>query len=94
MISLPTGKTPEHFIKWVQRLLQTWDGPETRTLLEEVSLVHEPLPELAVDDVDLRCQVLGGKELAAPLFISAMTGDASSPFFFMTAISSLTLFLR
>ncbi len=25
VISLPTGKTPEHFIKWVERLLSTWD---------------------------------------------------------------------
>jgi glucosamine-6-phosphate deaminase len=35
VISLPTGKTPEHFIKWVQRLLAAWDEPETRRLLEE-----------------------------------------------------------
>lgn len=35
VISLPTGKTPEHFIKWVQRILGTWDSPETRAILEE-----------------------------------------------------------
>ena len=35
MISLPTGKTPEHFIKWVERLLATWDEKATRKLLEE-----------------------------------------------------------
>ena len=29
VISLPTGKTPEHFIKWVERLLATWDTPQT-----------------------------------------------------------------
>ena len=34
VISLPTGKTPEHFIKWVQRILGTWDSPETRAILE------------------------------------------------------------
>ncbi len=35
VISLPTGKTPEHFIKWVNRLVQTWDDPATRELLEK-----------------------------------------------------------
>ncbi len=25
VISLPTGKTPEHFIRWVERLLGGWD---------------------------------------------------------------------
>jgi len=33
-ISLPTGKTPEHFIKWVGHLVGTWDEPKTRQLLE------------------------------------------------------------
>ena len=27
VISLPTGKTPEHFIKWVRRILERWDQP-------------------------------------------------------------------
>jgi glucosamine-6-phosphate deaminase len=35
VISLPTGKTPEHFIRWVNRLVQTWDDPATRELLEK-----------------------------------------------------------
>ncbi|HUT22964.1 MAG TPA: hypothetical protein VM492_01335, partial [Sumerlaeia bacterium] len=35
VISLPTGKTPEHFIKWVQRMLAAWEEPETHRLLEE-----------------------------------------------------------
>lgn len=34
VVSLPTGKTPEHFIKWVNRLVGTWDDPQTRELLE------------------------------------------------------------
>jgi len=33
VISLPTGKTPEHFIRWTQRLLETWDQPDTQELL-------------------------------------------------------------
>ncbi len=31
VISLPTGKTPEHFIRWVTRILERWDTPEIRT---------------------------------------------------------------
>ena len=33
-IALPTGKTPEHFIKWSTRLLRTWDTTETQKILE------------------------------------------------------------
>lgn len=43
------------------------------TLLEEVHLVHDALPELAVAEVDLATPLLG-KVLRAPLVISAMTG--------------------
>ena len=45
----------------------------TRTLLEEVRLVNDPLPDLALDEIQLGSTVLG-KELRAPLMISAMTG--------------------
>ncbi len=43
-ISLPTGKTPEHFIKWVAHLLNGWNEPATRKLLEEngVDPGHKP----------------------------------------------------
>ena len=43
------------------------------TLLEQVQLVHDALPELAVADVDLTTH-FAGKSLRAPLFIAAMTG--------------------
>src|SRR5262249_33293372 len=43
------------------------------TLLEEVDLVHDALPELAVDDVDVGTTLLG-KRLRAPLLITGMTG--------------------
>jgi len=43
-ISLPTGKTPEHFIKWVIQLLTTWNTVATRKSLEEcgVDPAHKP----------------------------------------------------
>ncbi len=34
IISLPTGKTPEHFIKWVTRYLRDWETPDIRKDLE------------------------------------------------------------
>jgi isopentenyl-diphosphate delta-isomerase len=43
------------------------------TLLEQVTLVHDALPELAVDQVDLTTS-FAGRALRAPLFIAAMTG--------------------
>jgi len=43
------------------------------TLLEEVDLVHDALPELAVDEIDVATTLLG-KPLRAPLLITGMTG--------------------
>jgi isopentenyl-diphosphate delta-isomerase len=43
------------------------------TLFEHVDLVHDSLPELALDEIDLSVTILG-KKLRAPLVISAMTG--------------------
>ncbi len=46
VISLPTGKTPEYFIKWTQHFLRTWDEPETRKTLEEFGLDPGRKPNL------------------------------------------------
>jgi isopentenyl-diphosphate delta-isomerase len=43
------------------------------TLLENVHLVHDALPELHLDEVDLSCTILG-KRLRAPILIAGMTG--------------------
>ncbi|MCA9528670.1 MAG: type 2 isopentenyl-diphosphate Delta-isomerase [Myxococcales bacterium] len=43
------------------------------TLLEGVRLVHQALPELSLDEVDTRVELLG-KTLRAPIVIAGMTG--------------------
>lgn len=43
------------------------------TLFEQVQLIHDALPELHVDEVDIRVEY-AGKTLQAPLVIAAMTG--------------------
>ncbi|CAM2007677.1 hypothetical protein [Acanthopleuribacter pedis] len=45
-VALPTGKTPEHFIKWTQHLLETWERPETRSLLETYGIEPGLKPRL------------------------------------------------
>jgi isopentenyl-diphosphate delta-isomerase len=46
------------------------------TLLGDVRLVHDALPELTADEIDLRTRVLG-KVLRAPIFIASMTGGTA-----------------
>lgn len=46
------------------------------TMLELVDLVHDALPELALDEIDTSVTIMG-KKLRAPIFISAMTGGTA-----------------
>ena len=46
VISLPTGKTPEYFIKWTQYILKNWDLPEARKIREDNGLFLEKKPSL------------------------------------------------
>jgi len=46
VIALPTGKTPEHFIKWVRHLLDTWTVPETQAILDEHGVDPSRKPDL------------------------------------------------
>lgn len=43
------------------------------TLLEDVRLIHDALPELSLDEIDLSVRILG-KRLRAPIVIASMTG--------------------
>lgn len=54
---------------------QDVESKERTTLLEEVHLHHDSLPELAVDEIDLSTTIVG-RRLPSPLMISGMTGGA------------------
>ena len=44
VISLPTGKTPEFFINWTQRILNNWDNTEIQRITKEngLSITKKP----------------------------------------------------
>jgi glucosamine-6-phosphate deaminase len=46
VISLPTGKTPEHFITWVTRILERWESPEIKKLLEKEGIESSRRPDM------------------------------------------------
>ncbi|MFO7616470.1 MAG: hypothetical protein R6V75_04395, partial [Bacteroidales bacterium] len=46
VISLPTGKTPEYFIKWTRHLLRNWSEAATWKLLGEYGLDPKRKPSL------------------------------------------------
>lgn len=58
------------------------------TLLEAVELVHQPLTETVLEDIDLSVEVLG-KRLQYPLVITGMTGGAEEVDVFNREIAAL-----
>ncbi len=44
VISLPTGKTPEYFIKWTQYLLANWDKPQAEKIRRDNGLILTQKP--------------------------------------------------
>ncbi|AFH49008.1 Hypothetical protein IALB_1298 [Ignavibacterium album JCM 16511] len=46
VISLPTGKTPEHFIKWVAHFLKNWDKENVVNELKKVGLDPGNKPDI------------------------------------------------
>ena len=47
VVSLPTGKTPEHFIKWVQRILNDWDTKYIKSELSKVGISTKVKPDFS-----------------------------------------------
>ncbi len=47
VVALPTGKTPEYFIKYVQHYLRTWGRKETHSALENLGLSTARKPDLS-----------------------------------------------
>ncbi len=47
VISLPTGKTPEHFIFWTQYLLKNWNETKAREILKKNGLGDLEKPDLS-----------------------------------------------
>ena len=68
-ISQLKSRKVEHILISVER------GVESRatTLLEEVRIVHNPLPQVDLDEVSLETEFCG-KRVGAPLMITGMTG--------------------
>lgn len=46
VVSLPTGKTPEYFIKWTQWLLNNWDSEKCKEIREKYGLAFPLKPDL------------------------------------------------
>jgi glucosamine-6-phosphate deaminase len=46
VISLPTGKTPEYFIKWTKQLLAGWNKPEYERIRKDKGLMLKAKPSL------------------------------------------------
>lgn len=58
------------------------------TLLEDIELIHQPLTETTLEDIDLSVEVLG-KRLRYPLVITGMTGGAEEVGVFNREIAAL-----
>jgi glucosamine-6-phosphate deaminase len=46
VVSLPTGKTPEHFIKWVMRILERWSSRDIQKVLGEFGVDGSRKPDM------------------------------------------------
>jgi isopentenyl-diphosphate delta-isomerase len=65
--------TPERKLDHIRVVLERPVEAREATLLQQVRIPHQPLPELDLGDVDLTVELFG-KRLRAPLMITGMTG--------------------
>lgn len=69
------GETASRKMDHIKMVAEAGVEARESTLLEYVRIVHNPLPELDLDEVDLSTGFCGtGKRLRAPLMITGMTG--------------------
>ncbi len=47
VISLPTGKTPEYFIRYAEHYLKNWEDKQTSAFLEQIGMDHTRKPMLS-----------------------------------------------
>ena len=47
VISLPTGKTPEYFIKWTHYLLNNWGNPKVENIIKKHGFSTKDKPDLS-----------------------------------------------
>jgi len=47
VISLPTGKTPEYFIKWTSYLLNNWDSRTVKSIRKKYNLLSKTKPDFS-----------------------------------------------
>ncbi|NWF50247.1 MAG: PIG-L family deacetylase [Ignavibacteriaceae bacterium] len=47
VVSLPTGKTPEHFIKWVSHIIKNWNKEEISSILKQVEIDLSKKPDVS-----------------------------------------------
>lgn len=77
---MPDPRAPDIAARKADHITLCVDGEvsfrDKTNLLEDVELVHDALPELALDEVSLETE-LAGKRLRAPLIIAAMTGGTA-----------------
>ncbi len=47
VISLPTGKTPEHFIKWTRKIMAEWETDSIKNLCKKYGIPTQQKPDLS-----------------------------------------------
>jgi len=87
-VGLPVENEHESFVEQIKKrkregieipLKENTQGKRNSTYLEYVKLIHNALPELDFDEVDLSTSFLG-KSFSAPLIIDSMTGGTDEAF--------------